>query len=76
MVKLLLHHRAGSSPTALLRAQCSAVETWIAGLRRQLVEAGGFDRTLLRWRLQVAEATLGFLAESLLEVAGSAASIV
>ena len=65
MLKLLIHYRAGTTTTRLLRAQMRLISAQIEGTRRNLQAARGFERTLLQWRLHTAEATERFLDEQL-----------
>ena len=67
MLKLLIHHRAASTDVELLGAQSRLITSQIARLRRHHGEARGFERTLLQWRIHVAEATERFLDTSLRE---------
>jgi PadR family transcriptional regulator AphA len=68
MLKLAMHHRRGSDPAKLLRAQHEVVGEQVAGLASRLSDAEGFERTLLRWRTETARATLRFLEETLAEI--------
>ena len=66
MLKLLFHERAGTDPTALLRAQTALLAKAELALERQVRAATEFDRTLLLWRLSVVRAALSFV-EALLD---------
>jgi tRNA (adenine37-N6)-methyltransferase len=61
MLKLLFHDRAGVDPAPLLGEQALALARTERSLERQLGSAGGFDRTLVLWRLSVGRAALSFV---------------
>jgi DNA-binding PadR family transcriptional regulator len=61
--KLLFLDRAGRDPRPLLRHQRLAFDGIVDRLRSAVDEARGFDRTLLRWRLENATAAVRFIDE-------------
>ncbi len=65
LVKLLLLDRAGIDATPLLRAQAAMVGPMLESLRIQLGRDGGFDSTIVRWRIYSTEALARFLGDLL-----------
>jgi DNA-binding PadR family transcriptional regulator len=61
LLKLLFLDRQGADPTPLLAAQRTRFETIAARLQNAIDQADGFDRTLLRWRLETTAAALRFI---------------
>jgi DNA-binding PadR family transcriptional regulator len=61
MLKLALLDRAGADPAPLLTAQRAVFEPLVAALEARHDAGHGFDRTLLRWRLESGRAALRFL---------------
>ena len=74
MVKLLLHDRAGSDPTALLERQAAVLAALEQHALDQALEATEFDRTLALWRLSSTREARRFVADLL--GTGSRAAIV
>ena len=66
MLKLLFHERAGLDPASLLREQARCSPAPNAHSSARLAAAGGFERTLVLWRLSVVRAALSFV-EALLD---------
>ena len=66
LVKLLLLGRAGKDATRLLQAQLDRLERGESALARHVSEAGGFDKTIIAWRLSTARAARAFV-EALLD---------
>jgi PadR family transcriptional regulator AphA len=65
LVKLALLSRSGRSPRQLLEAEQQHVAALLAGLQPRAAAAGGFNATLLRWRLHQATSVQRFLADEL-----------
>ena len=61
MLKLLFLARSGVDPKPLLSAQRERFETLARRLEAAIGEADGFDRVLLRWRLESTTAALRFI---------------
>jgi DNA-binding PadR family transcriptional regulator len=61
LLKLLFLHRRGHDPGPLLRAQRARFEALAERIRLASAEASGFDRTLLRWRLESTAAAVRFI---------------
>lgn len=61
LLKLLFLDRRGGDPQALLNAQRARFESIAERLNSSVNEAGSFDQTLLRWRLESATAALRFI---------------
>lgn len=64
MLKLVLLDRWGGDRAPLLDVQRPVFEALVAALERRCAESDGFDRTLMRWRLESARAALRFLDDS------------
>jgi DNA-binding PadR family transcriptional regulator len=63
MLKLLFLDRAGQPPDPLLTAQRQRFAALVEELDARLDEADGFERTLLRWRLESTRAALRFVSD-------------
>ncbi len=63
LAKLALMARAGSDPGRLLVAQRQVLQPIVAALAEQKQSAQDFERTILAWRYQVAQAAIRFLDE-------------
>jgi hypothetical protein len=61
LLKLLFLDRDGQDPTPLLRVQRTAFEALTDHLATTISEADGFDKTLLRWRLESTTAAIRFI---------------
>lgn len=61
LLKLLFLDRRAADPRPLLSAQQERFESIAQRLQTAVSEACGFDRTLLRWRLENATAALRFI---------------
>lgn len=61
LLKLALLDRAGSSSSTLVRAQLEQLEKLEETLVAQVVEAEGFDRVLVTWRLESTRGANRFL---------------
>jgi PadR family transcriptional regulator AphA len=61
LAKLALLERLGSDPGPLLAAQRRVLTPIVDALTAQKEEARNFDRTIMAWRYQVAQAALRFL---------------
>jgi len=61
LLKLLFLDRRNGDPQALLNAQRARFESIVERLHSSVNEAGSFDQTLLRWRLETATAALRFI---------------
>lgn len=61
MIKLALHDRAGTDPRPLVRAQLARLVPAAAALDDRLLNAIGFEYTLLLWRHEAMTATMQFL---------------
>ena len=66
LVKLALLDRSGTDSHDLLVAQRAVLEPSAEVMPHRIVEAAGFERTLLRWRYETTAATLRFLDALLL----------
>jgi DNA-binding PadR family transcriptional regulator len=61
LLKLLFLHRAGADPAPLLEAQRALLEPMAEGLATRVAGAGGFERTMLSWRLESCRGALRFV---------------
>jgi PadR family transcriptional regulator AphA len=61
LAKLALLERLGSDPGPLLAAQRQVLTHIVDALREQQEEARNFERTIIAWRYQVAQAAIRFL---------------
>lgn len=71
LLKLLYLERRQADPTPLLHAQRARFEAIAERLETAANEASGFDRTLLRWRLETATAALRFIDSVIDQPSGS-----
>jgi PadR family transcriptional regulator AphA len=63
LAKLALMARAGADPGRLLSTQRQVLQPIVAALAEQKQSARDFEKTILAWRYQVAQAALRFLDE-------------
>lgn len=70
LLKLLFLDRQGADPRPLLNAQRARFETIAERFQTAVDDACGFDRTLLRWRLETATAALRFIDSIIATQAG------
>ena len=68
LLKLVFLDRQGADPRPLLDAQRARFESIADRLEGSVDAAGGFDQTLLKWRLETATAAVRFI-DSLIEPA-------
>jgi PadR family transcriptional regulator AphA len=61
LAKMALIERAGSDPGPLVAAQREVLEPIVAALAAQKQSARNFERTVLVWRYEVAQAAIRFL---------------
>jgi DNA-binding PadR family transcriptional regulator len=61
LLKLLFLDRSGRDPEPLLREQREQFDAIAGRLRVAVSDASGFDRTLLRWRLESVAAAIRFI---------------
>ena len=61
LAKLALLERLGSDPGPLLAAQRRVLTPIVDALTEQKLQARNFDRTIIAWRYQVAQAAIRFL---------------
>ena len=69
MLKLALLHERGDDLRPLLAAQREVMDRRVRELRAERRASGGFDRTLLAWRLEYALGVVRFLAAAQSEAA-------
>jgi PadR family transcriptional regulator AphA len=65
MSKLVLLDRAGTDPGPLVRAQRLTLEPIVAALTEQKGKVADFDRTIIAWRYESAQAAMRFLDDLL-----------
>lgn len=61
MLKLALHERRRSDPSALLASQRAAIEDLLRALRLSVESSEGFDAVLAAWRVESAAAVQRFI---------------
>jgi PadR family transcriptional regulator AphA len=66
LLKLLFLDRQGADPQQLVNAQRAQFESIAKRLQSAVDEASGFDRTLLKWRLENATSAVRFI-DSIIE---------